>query len=148
MPRIHWMCPLLALVFFCGMEGCNGSRDELKLFQVSGTVTFNGQPVPYGSVNFVPDTAAGNSGPQGSASIRDGKFDTRIDDGRGTVGGAMIAIVSGRSNNTSDETQDQGVLFQDYELKVDLPKSNIKLDIEVPDKAGPAADTGSTKKKR
>jgi len=133
---INRIAALLAFLFFSSILGCGGGDGGVKLFQVSGTVTFNGQPVPYGSVNFAPDTSAGNSGPQGSASIVDGKFDTRKDDGRGTVGGAMIATISGRSKNTSNETEDQGILFQNYELKIELPKSTTTIDIDVPDKAG------------
>ena len=114
------------------LAGCGGSGPTR--YHVSGTVTFNGQPVPAGSIVFEPDTTAGNTGPQGRADISDGKFDTQAG-GRGTVGGAHLARISGhekRAGNVADEIGEKPPLFSDYLVKVDLPKQNSKQDFQVP----------------
>ena len=56
------------------LAGCGGSGP--RAVNVSGTVTFNGQPVPQGKIYFDPDTAAGNDGVQGFARIQEGAYDT------------------------------------------------------------------------
>ena len=55
-----------ALLVGCGDGG-------LKRYRVSGDVSFQGKPVPAGSIIFTPDTAKGNAGPQGTANIIDGR---------------------------------------------------------------------------
>src|SRR4051812_20918005 len=57
-----------------------------KRARVTGEATFDGQPIPHGNVVFTPDGSKKNSGPQGIAEIRDGKFDTGATDGKGVSG--------------------------------------------------------------
>jgi len=111
--------------------GCGGGGDGPSRFDVSGSVTFNSQPVPFGRVVFDPDTAAGNKGPQGFAEIRDGSYDTRS--GRGTVGGPHIVRISGFGTDPKTGNEDNPVpaLFPDYQTKVDLPKSEATQDFAV-----------------
>lgn len=60
------------------LAGCSG----LKTFPVSGTVTFNGQPVPQGTINFLdPD---GLVAPV-SGSIVNGEYRVRVGAGRKKV---------------------------------------------------------------
>jgi len=75
------------------LAGCGGGGP--KRHRVSGTVTFGGQPIPYGEVVFTPDAAKKNSGPQGKAPIKDGKFDTSFSDGMGAGSGPTVARVNG-----------------------------------------------------
>jgi hypothetical protein len=83
--------PLLVLVVAAPLLGCSSG---VKLFPVSGTVTFDGKPIPAGRLYFNPDVGKGNDGPQGYADIREGKFDTR-EGGRGTPGGPMVIRIEG-----------------------------------------------------
>ena len=67
----------------------NGCRDSgAGRFEVSGAVTYKGKPVPAGQVIFEPDPAKGNTGPQGYARMKDGKFKTLSK--QGSVGGPVI----------------------------------------------------------
>lgn len=53
------------------LAGCGG--DTLgKRYSVYGTVTYNGEPVPYGNIFFVPDDA--NVGRAASGTIEDGDY--------------------------------------------------------------------------
>ncbi len=115
--------------------GCGGGGgDGPPRFDVSGSVTFNSQPVPFGRIVFDPDTAAGNKGPQGFAEIRDGRYDTRT--GRGIVGGAHVVRISGfgKDPKTGNEDNPVPALFPDYQTKVELPKQESTQDFEVPAK--------------
>src|SRR5260370_40886952 len=57
------------------LVGCGGA-DGNKLFRVSGSVTFAGQPVPAGQVSFLPDASRGNGGPPGHPALTDGPCGT------------------------------------------------------------------------
>jgi hypothetical protein len=52
------------------LGGC--SRDGVQRAEVSGTVTFNGEPVKEGSINFFP--TEGTKGPEAGGAILDGKY--------------------------------------------------------------------------
>jgi len=50
--------------------GCSGSGDDLPREPVSGTVTLDNQPLPNGTISFVPASGSGGGG----GTIKDGKF--------------------------------------------------------------------------
>jgi hypothetical protein len=80
----------------CGPEGP-------RRYEVSGTVTYQGSPIPFGTILFVPDSAKGNTGPSGQATIRDGKFDTAAE-GVGAVGGPhLLTIDASRSGGVGED---------------------------------------------
>lgn len=116
---------ILALVFAC--PGCNSQKGPPR-FKLSGEVTFAGQPIPNGQIVFTPDTAKGNSGPQGVATIKDGKYDTSALDGRGVGGGPTLIRVTGQG--------EPNMLICEFEESVDLPKQDSERKIEVPATAG------------
>jgi len=110
------------------VSGCSGATDP-RAYNVQGTVTFEGKPVPAGTIQFVP--AKGNSGPAGFATIVDGRFDTAAPGGKGTVGGLHQATVNGFDGKANpDKELPVGMpLFQDYQLDLDLPMENTTLEI-------------------
>ncbi|MBN2293266.1 MAG: hypothetical protein JXM70_12620 [Pirellulales bacterium] len=123
---------LLALgMAFC--LGCGSGGPER--FDVSGTVTFNGQPIPAGQVFFTPDASKGNSGPQGNCKIVDGSFSTASEKDQGAIGGPHIVQVLGFDGvpvKSPDYTVEEGTaLFPSVEAPVDLPKGNAELTLEV-----------------
>jgi hypothetical protein len=128
--RWHSWRLFVCLALLCA--GC-GSSDETNPFEVSGTVTFNGQPVPAGVVLFTPDGAKGNHGATGFAKIKAGKFDTR-DEGRGTVGGAHVVTINGFDGNPAPQAElpDGKPLFPDYTVHIDLPKETTTHDFNIP----------------
>ena len=80
-----------ALVICCLTTGCNRRP---VLYHVSGTVTYDGQPLPAGQVFFDADLTKGHDGPQGFAYIKDGQFDT-AQGGRGVLGGPYVIRIQG-----------------------------------------------------
>ncbi len=123
--------------FGCGVllllaAGCG--RGGVERYDVSGTVTFDGQPVPLGQIMFQPDGSKGNRGPAGVAKIENGHFDTSPTD-KGTVGGPHVVIISGYDGKNIDidaEMPAGSSLFPDYRTTADLPKDDTTLDFNVP----------------
>lgn len=121
------------------IAGCGGS--SVDIHDYSGTVTFKGQPVVYGKIEFVPDADAGNSGPKGYAEIVDGKYDTGSGSAKGVTGGAYKAVITAyeaRPQETTDETVEVEPVkaqFIGYEMKQELPKEDATVDFTVPEDA-------------
>src|SRR4051812_34015259 len=90
-------CPMAALTkWLSGAAGvlllCGCTRGP-TLYPVSGTVVFKGEPVPAGVIFFDPDISQKNDGPQGYAMIKDGKYSTAAEGGRGVVGGPYLVRI-------------------------------------------------------
>lgn len=104
-----------------------------QTYHVSGQVTFQGQPLPAGVIYFDPDPKRQNTGPQGYAYIKDGRFDTALLDGRGVVGGAYIARIEGFDGVPGAELPLGSVLFTQFQQALELPASGPAVqDFEVP----------------
>ena len=115
-----------AVVLAAGvLAGC--SDDGPKRYRVSGAATFDGQPIPYGEVLLTPDGSKKNSGPQGIAPIRDGRYDTAAAEGKGVAGGPTIVRVTGLSGPG-------GKLLCEYEWPIELPRGDGTQDLDVPKK--------------
>ena len=99
-------------VAVAAVAGCGG---EEKLYTVSGTVTYNGNPIPKGLIFFDPDATKGGSGTQGFASILDGKF-TTAEKGKGVKGGAYSIRVSGFDGKEANEAPFGQALFPEYSM--------------------------------
>jgi len=130
------MLLLLGAAFVLAAAGCgSGGR---TLYHVSGTVTFDGNPVPAGFVVFDPDVSVGNDGTQGYAEIKDGSFST-ADTGQGVSGGDYIVRVRGFVPPAGEAPGE--MLFRDYEEAVELPTANSRQEIVVP--ASARAESGT-----
>ncbi len=129
------LCLLFAITFI--VAGCSDAEKGLKRFKVSGTVTFDGKPVPFGMITFTPDSAKGNEGPQGFAKIIDGKFNTTSGNGRGIIGGAHQIKINGTSEENSGEMGPDDMpitpkpLFKTYKTEFDFPKEDATKDFVV-----------------
>ena len=123
--RLSVLFAIVASLTFC--VGCG---DDGK-YTVSGTVTFEGQPVPSGEIRFTPDN--GNKGPMVLTRIKDGKYETPKD--KGLVGGSYQLRVSsyGAAGNANDPTApDFGKpLFKPYRQDVEFPKEDFEHNIEI-----------------
>ncbi|HVJ86974.1 MAG TPA: hypothetical protein VM452_15075 [Caulifigura sp.] len=124
---------MLLAVLALAASGCSTEAAGPERFPVAGTVTFNGQPVPFGDIQFIPDTKKGNNGPAGFATITDGKFDTATK-GRGVVGGPHEVVINGTATPpVVDENAKSNVpLFPEFRAKHDLPKEASSLDFKIP----------------
>lgn len=114
-------------------SGCGESAPAgPQRYRLTGKVTFDGQPLKFGTITFEPDAAKGNSGPQGMATVRDGIFDTSKAGGAGVVGGPTRIVVDGTSHAIVTEGGEGTVLFSGYAIEKDLSKENGTVDIDVP----------------
>jgi hypothetical protein len=124
---------LLALIAL--MPGCGGG-DDFERFPISGTVTFGGAPVEYGSISFQPDETIGDVAPSVYASVEDGQYHTDEDEGptRGRYHVHVFGFDKARMRldvppGTPIETP---VLFPTYELEVDIPAPDNEFNVDVP----------------
>ena len=107
------------------LAGCSAGDGQVR-YRVSGDVKIDGQPVPYGEVLFTPDGSKGNSGAQGIADIKDGKYDTQGSRAPGVAGGPTVVRVMGFRDAGGRE------LICEYESQIDLPKSTTTHNIDIP----------------
>ena len=121
---------ILPALVCCLSLGC-GSE---KTYQVSGKVTFKGQPIAVGKIFFVPDHAKGNKGPSGYADIKDGAYDTSLPGGAGSIGGPMTITIQAAdpASQPGKSTQGGKSLFPPYSISADMPKADGTKDIDVP----------------
>ena len=131
-PYKHRYCAhLMVLFLFAVLIGC-GNKGPAR-YDVSGRVTFRGEPVAIGRIQFSPDASRGNRGPAGFAEIRDGRYDTRAE-GRGTVGGPMRVLIVGYDGRAEpgDETPNGKPLFTNFTTAIELPLEAATSDFDVP----------------
>lgn len=85
--RIPWIVPQIVLVSLLA-TGCGHRADMPPTARVTGTVTLDGRPLPRGTVQFVPDSSKGTSGPSGVGSIgEDGQYEIRTAGQEGAIVG-------------------------------------------------------------
>jgi hypothetical protein len=106
--------------------GCGGPEDVDRL-DISGSVNYDGKPLPTGTITFEPDAGA-----PGFAQIKDGKYDT-LTGGKGTIGGPQTVRIEGTDPTPA---ADGTVVAVKYETKVDLPKEPTTKDFDIPAAAG------------
>ncbi|QDV66708.1 hypothetical protein Poly24_03950 [Rosistilla carotiformis] len=123
------LCWPICVLFATLLSGCD--QGGLQRYRVSGEVTIQGEPAPGGSIIFTPDTAKGNSGPQGSANIVDGKYDT-ASGGIGVVGGPhRVLVIATKAGLTADEAE-QAAPLANYQFELDLPQETSLQNVEIP----------------
>lgn len=119
-----WLLLKVLVVTGCGERGP-------KLYEVSGTINFKGQPVPAGTVMFTPDQRKGGSGPSGLANIKSGRYNTADFDGTGVMGGPYVVQIIGLDGKPTEMCPDGVPLFPDYTETIDLPRQNSIKDFEL-----------------
>jgi hypothetical protein len=110
-------------LFLFVLAGCGDPGP--KMYNVSGTVTYGGKPVPRFEIRFNPDYMKGNDGPPGSVFAREGKFDTR-DGGRGVIGGPYNIVIIGFDGKPAPEQPHGKIMFQHEESR-ELAKQDNEL---------------------
>ncbi|MCA8999629.1 MAG: hypothetical protein KDA80_21720 [Planctomycetaceae bacterium] len=126
--------------------GCGGGN-SVTTYDLSGNVTFDGQPIPVGRILFTP-SGEENAGPAGYAVIRDGKFDTKAEGGKGHTGGAMRIHIEGLKapemkpdpENPSVQIEVSEMLFPPYQTMGELPQEESTMDFDVPKTAANRKD--------
>ncbi len=98
---------LAALPLLLLLTGCGGG-DHPDLYTVSGTVTYNGQPVEGASVQFVK---VGSSRSSRATTDAEGHYKLgTYEDGDGAPAGEYVVIVTKREKSTETEDDIDAVL--------------------------------------
>jgi hypothetical protein len=119
-------CLALAVIL---LVGCAKQANPIH---VRGTVTYRGKPVPGGLVVIHPDTTKGNQGQRGYAAIKNGQFDTSVDNGKGAAPGAVKFAVGGAEEVDPDPEMGIKPLFPTYQFEAEVSPTNTTFDINVP----------------
>jgi hypothetical protein len=119
------MAGSLLVVAVCVAAGCGPAGPVT--YPLSGSVTWNGKPVPAGLMRLVPDAEAGNPGPATVAEIKQGRYATP--EKKGIAGGKYRVFISGSDGipveNTEEGTTDVlgRPLFTDVLQEVEFPRA-------------------------
>jgi len=125
---------IVSLLLPAIIAGCGGGVDRTDL---SGTVTFDGQPIVYGEIQFLAQPGQENT-PSGFAEIIDGKY-TTAEMGQGIAPGKYTLRISAYDGKFAEvENEDESVesdstgptaLFIDYEIEAELtpPEQNFEV---------------------
>ncbi|MHC2066797.1 hypothetical protein ACYFX5_04955 [Bremerella sp. T1] len=124
----------LAFAVLVLLSGCT-SQKASDIYSISGTISYDGKPLPKGNISFAPDASKNNQGPGVTAEITDGKYETP--DGKGISGGPYVLTINGYDGvpiASGEGGMDRmgKMMFEAYELKADLPREDATHDIEIP----------------
>ncbi|MEW4562418.1 hypothetical protein AB1K70_07825 [Bremerella sp. JC770] len=129
---------LLSVAILTGLAmnvGCGTGQSGPPRFQVSGSATYDGKPIPQGEILFVPNAAEGNRGTATLVEIQDGQYATA--DGNGLIGGAYKIEISGFERQAGVDVDGETIikpLFRTHSMKNLFPIEETKFDIDVPRK--------------
>lgn len=125
-----WAAPSFVFIAAC----CVGCEHKAERYDLAGTVTFRGRPVPAGYMVINPDVSAGNHGPGTTATIVGGHYKTLP--GRGTIGGPHVVTVFGFDGHeyamSGGMTNSLGKPLCKSDVLADLPRENGTCEIVVP----------------
>ena len=123
--RLLVLC--FSLAGWCLVVGCGGDSGRKS---VEGTVTLDGQPLPSGSVTFVP--LPGTKSPTAGAKVVDGKFS--IPAQKGTFDGKFrVEITATRASGRKVPDRWTGKLVDDYQQYLPArynTASKLKADVQ------------------
>ena len=114
-----------------------GCTAKPKRIQLSGKVTFKGQPVPAGYITFTPDVGSGNRGSIKLLRIKDGVYDsaTAPPDQALTPGAYQLSI-AGFDGKVQPRFNQGKQIFNPVEETFDVPDGVSTKDFTIPDSAG------------
>jgi hypothetical protein len=114
------------------MCGCwRGGGDGPTRYEVTGEVTLNGKPAPWGEIFFQPDAAQKNSGPGTTVRVEKGRFKTR--DGKGVSVGPHVVNIIAYDGIPNRESMDGAPLTKKpYVTTVTIPANDSVQNFDVP----------------
>jgi hypothetical protein len=124
----HWNRGCLVLAMLVSV----GCAKQAEPIHVRGTVSFRGKAVPSGLVVIHPDTSKGNQGERGYAAIKNGQFDTSIDNGKGAMPGPVKVVVGGTEETSRTPEMESRPLFPPYQFETEVTPTNTTFDFKVP----------------
>jgi hypothetical protein len=127
--RIFVLASCVLLAFSCASKP--------KLAQLSGKVTFKGQPVPAGFVSLTPDVANGNNGQITVLQIKDGVYDSAQQNPPGIKPGPYFLRISGFDGKRIPYFGQGKQIFNEWrDLEFTVPDGTSTKDFEVPASLG------------
>ncbi|MEW4564300.1 hypothetical protein AB1K70_17310 [Bremerella sp. JC770] len=113
--------------------GCS-SENPSPRYQVSGMVTYAGEPIPEGLVKFEPDVENGGMGPGGYAPIKDGFYRTE----QGICAGPVKVSICGFDGVPLEVVKDGQTVFEmsepfkEYPTTAEIKSEDTVIDFDVP----------------
>src|SRR5262249_27638724 len=120
----------LLLAVLLGLAA-GSSGPEVKKVQVSGKVTFKGQPVPAGWISFQPDGSQGNPGKEVRlVMIKDGVYDSSQEkDASGVYPGPTIIRIAGFNGKPEQLFYQGKQIFTPHELRETVQAGTKDFDV-------------------
>ena len=114
-----------------------GCSPAPKTVQLSGKVTFKGQPVPAGYITFMPDVGNGNSGSTKLLRIKDGIYDSSTEPpDQALTPGAYQLRIAGFDGQVQPRFNQGKQIFNPVEETFVVPNTVTTKDFTIPDSAG------------
>ena len=116
--------------FVCSVVFVAGCVRKEPIYDVSGTISYDGKPIPKGLIFFDPEKDT--PGTQGFANIENGKFDTSVaGKGKGIRGGLYTIRIGGFDGKEGPEAPFGQSLFPEHQFTKELPAEKQTLDYDV-----------------
>ncbi|MEQ1825715.1 MAG: hypothetical protein ABL921_07200 [Pirellula sp.] len=103
--------------------------------EISGTVTFKGNPIPAGNVMFTPDVSIA-SGQVRMFMVKDGKFDSATDPNPGLLPGNYKVTIAGYDGKQIPMFYQGKQIFNAVDESITITAGKMTKDFVVPDAAG------------
>jgi len=120
----------------CVFLAC-GCSSKPKPAQLSGKVTFKGQPVPAGFITLTPDVANGNLGQNTVLQIKDGVYDSSRKNPPGIKPGPYFLRISGFDGKVIPYFGQGKQIFNEWkDIEFTVPDGVSTKDFEIPPSLG------------
>jgi len=124
----------IPLVCLLTLVGCSSKP---KPAQLSGKVTFKGQPVPAGYVSLTPDVENGGKGPSRVFQIKDGVYDSTKETPSGIAPGSYLVRIAGFDGVRIPYFGQGKQIFNEVtDLYITVPDGTSTKDFVIPESAG------------
>jgi len=125
---------LIVLTCLAVLSGCSSKP---KPAQLSGKVTFKGQPVPAGYVSLAPDVGNGTKGPLRVFQVKDGVYDSAKDTPSGIDPGSYMVRIAGFDGvKIPFFGQGKQIFNEVTDLYITVPDGTSTKDFVIPESAG------------
>src|SRR5262245_46433380 len=124
------MVGALAVLLLCGCSS------EPQRAQLSGKVTFKGQPVPAAWISFMPEGGAGTDGQVKLLQITDGVYNTSQENEPGLAPGQYRIRIAGFDGNKVPNWGQGKQIFNPVDDTYTVPEGSSTKDFVIPDSAG------------
>ena len=122
-----------SLLILATVVGCSSKPEPAQL---SGKVTFKGQPVPAGYISFTPDVAAGTLGHIKVMQIKDGAYDSAKESEPGINPGVYQITIAGFDGKRIPYFGQGKQIFNPIQDSFTVPDGKTTKDFVIPDSAG------------